>query len=83
MLWCIAIDRAVRDGRLDGIRDGLALLPEASRERWSNWITEAESAPMTTFTPNGFVVRALQAAYAAIRQTPCRRRCRARTSRTP
>jgi ADP-ribosyl-[dinitrogen reductase] hydrolase len=70
VLWCIAIDRAVRHGRLDGIRDGLARLPEASRERWSDWIAEAESAPMATFTSNGFVVRALQAAHAAIQRTP-------------
>jgi ADP-ribosyl-[dinitrogen reductase] hydrolase len=28
VLWCIAIDRAIRQARLDGVRDGLALLPE-------------------------------------------------------
>ena len=31
VLWCIAIDRAVREARLDGVWDGLALLPDGPR----------------------------------------------------
>ena len=70
VLWCVAIERAVREGRLDGIHEGLALLPAASRDRWASWIQEAESEPPRSFKPNGFVVKALQAAHAAITQTP-------------
>lgn len=33
VLWCIGIDRAVREGRLDGVRDGLALLESSSARR--------------------------------------------------
>lgn len=70
VLWCIAIDRAVREGRLDGVWDGVGLLAEGSRDRWVAWLREAESAPPSSFTGNGFVVVALQAAHAAITQTP-------------
>ncbi len=69
-LWCIAIDRAVRERRLDGLRDGLELLPPGSRSRWTDWIRAAETEPPSTFAPNGFVVTAFQAAWAAIYQTP-------------
>lgn len=70
VLWCVAIDRAVREGRLDGIRDGLSLLDPVSRNFWKERLDEAESRAPETFTPNGFVVTALQAAHAAIVQTP-------------
>jgi ADP-ribosylglycohydrolase len=70
VLWCVAIDRAVREQRLDGARDGLALLDGPARERWSQALDEAEAAPAESFTPNGFVVTALQAAHAAVHQTP-------------
>jgi len=70
VLWCIAIDRAVREGRIDGIREGLDLLEPGSRDRWAAIIEEAETAPPSTFRPNGFVVTALQAAHASIHQTP-------------
>jgi ADP-ribosyl-[dinitrogen reductase] hydrolase len=70
VLWCIAIDRAIRQGRLDGVHDGLAFLPEERRTFWSDAIDEAEQRPPGSFTGNGFTVVALQAAYAAIVQTP-------------
>lgn len=70
VLWCIAIDRAVREKRLDGIWEGLELLPAESRERWRGWLQEAASGPPSRFAPNMFVVPALQAAYAAIVHTP-------------
>jgi ADP-ribosyl-[dinitrogen reductase] hydrolase len=70
VLWCIAIDRAVRQRRLDGVHDGLALLPEARRGYWADALAEAEQRPPRTFSPNGFTVTALQAAHAAIMQTP-------------
>ncbi|HXY94440.1 MAG TPA: ADP-ribosylglycohydrolase family protein, partial [Acidimicrobiia bacterium] len=70
VLWCIAIDRAVREARLDGVRDGLALLDADARARWTDWLDEAERLPPGVFAPNGYVVRALQAAWASIVQTP-------------
>jgi hypothetical protein len=70
VLWCIAIDRAVREERLDGVRDGLALLPDDRRGSLEQRLDAAEAEPPSTFVPNGFVVTALQAAYASIVQTP-------------
>ena len=69
-LWSIAIDRAVREERLDGIDDGLAQLLPDRRLFWRERIREARTLPPATFSPNGFVVTALQAALAAVAQTP-------------
>lgn len=70
VLWCIGIDRAVREGRLDGVHEGLELLPPQRRDRWADALDEAEAAPPRSLRGNGFVVRAVQAAHAAIHQTP-------------
>jgi len=70
VIWCIAIDRAIREARLDGAHDGVRLLPGDRREFWAARLGEAEHAPLRSFTPNGYVVTALQAAYAAVAQTP-------------
>jgi ADP-ribosyl-[dinitrogen reductase] hydrolase len=70
VLWCIAIDRAIRQGRLDGIRDGITLLPAERQRFWEDHITEAENEPPTDFARNGYVVTALQAAYASVIHTP-------------
>ena len=71
VLWCIAIDRAIREGRLDGVRDGLRCLDDPQQaDRWAQWLDDAEGRPPEDFAPNGFVVTALQAAHAAIQQTP-------------
>lgn len=69
-LWCIAIDRAIREQRLDGIRDGLRLLADDRGAWWQERLDEAEHAPLTRFRPNGDVVTALQAAHGAIATTP-------------
>ncbi len=70
VLWCVAIDRAVREDRLDGVRDGLDLLPESRRDLWSDALARAEQSSPREFTPNGFTVTALQAAYSAVVHTP-------------
>jgi ADP-ribosyl-[dinitrogen reductase] hydrolase len=70
VLWCIAIDRAIREERLDGVHDGLALLPEERRDTWREALVAAETEPPGSFVDNGFTITALQAAYAAVRQTP-------------
>lgn len=69
VLWSEAVRVAVVEKRLD-LEGGLDLIPEERRHQWAAWIQEAETQPMSTFTPNGFTVTALQAAWAAIRQTP-------------
>ena len=70
VLWCIAIRIAIDEQRFDGLAEGLPLVPPERRDRWATWIEEARTKPPATFAPNGFVVPALQAAYAAIVQTP-------------
>ena len=49
VLWCVGIDRAIREGRLDGVRDGLILLPEERREFWAGTIEEATTRPPSSF----------------------------------
>lgn len=68
-LWCLAIRRAVLAGEFD-VRAGLRFLPESARDGWATRIDEAESRPASSFNPNGWVVTAFQAAWAAIVQTP-------------
>jgi ADP-ribosylglycohydrolase len=70
VLWCAAIRRAVLHAAFGGVQEGLALIPEVRRDRWASWISEAETADPGRFSPNGFVVPALQAAWSAITQTP-------------
>lgn len=70
VLWCEGIRRAVLEGTLDGVRDGVELLPEDARGRWKSWLDEAESAAPHTFANNGFVVSALQAAWSALTRNP-------------
>jgi hypothetical protein len=70
VLWSIAIDRAVREGRLDGAPEAVELLPPERRTLWTELLDEAESSPPSRFAPNGHVVKAFQAAHAAVYQTP-------------
>jgi ADP-ribosylglycohydrolase len=66
VLWTIAIDRAIRTGEMIGPRAGLPLIEESRRGQWERWIEEAETRDPRDFTPNGYVVTALQAAWSAI-----------------
>lgn len=68
-LWSEAVRLAVVEGVLD-LRAGLEVLggPQL-RARWAGLIDEAESNEPATFTPNGFTVTALQAAWSAIHHT--------------
>ena len=69
-LWCLMIRQALLTGSLDDVRPNLELLPEPSRAFWAERLDEAESSEPSTFRPNGWVVRALQAAWSAIVHTP-------------
>jgi hypothetical protein len=61
----------LREGRLDGIFDGLALLEPDGRGYWHSAIHDAETAPLEALRNNGFVVTALQSAWRAIVSTQC------------
>ena len=68
-LWSHAIRHAVLEGELD-VRVGLQYLSGEAQDFWTERIEEAESREPATFTPNGYVVTAFQAAWSAIRNTP-------------
>lgn len=65
VLWSEAIRVAVGEERLD-VAGGLDLLAPGRRDQWAAWLAEAEHGPAARFTPNGFTVTALQAAWSAI-----------------
>ncbi len=66
VLWCYAIHVAVMDGTLDGLRAGLEYLAPERRAVWRERIDAAEGAEPWDFPRNGWVVEALQAAWASI-----------------
>ncbi|WEV78812.1 ADP-ribosylglycohydrolase family protein [Janibacter cremeus] len=68
-LWSLAINHAVLEGEFD-LRAGLQHLPAEAQAFWAARIDQAESQDPSTFTPNGYVVSALQAAWSAIHHTP-------------
>lgn len=68
VLWSEAVRVAVVEGVLD-VKSGLDLIPEGARARWENWIDEAEGSDPETFSPNGWTVSALQAAWSSIHAT--------------
>ncbi|WP_354587349.1 ADP-ribosylglycohydrolase family protein [Janibacter sp. UYMM211] len=68
-LWSHAIRHAVLTAQID-VRVGLEHLEAEAVEYWSERIAEAEAGPPGRFTPNGWVVTALQAAWSAIHHTP-------------
>jgi ADP-ribosylglycohydrolase len=66
VLWCEAIRVAVMTGELN-VRAGIGLVPADRRNSWLSWLDDADEQPAASFSPNGFTVTALQAAWAAIR----------------
>lgn len=67
-LWCLGIRHAIRTGELD-LHAGLAHLPAPRRDRWTSLIDEAlapDAHPRDFSSGNGWVVRAFQAALAAV-----------------
>jgi ADP-ribosyl-[dinitrogen reductase] hydrolase len=86
VLWTSAMSRAI-DARpsprgdvdwVDLVAAGLDLVPEAHRDLWRGRLEKCRSAQPEEFTPNGWVVSALQAALSTLAQTrtpgtqPCR-----------
>ena len=68
VLWTEAVRRAVLDGELH-LLGGLDLIAESRRATWRTWIDEATATDPRRFSPNGYTVSALQAAWAAITWT--------------
>jgi ADP-ribosyl-[dinitrogen reductase] hydrolase len=69
VLWCLAIRHAIVHGVLD-VRRGLDFLPAERRALWADRLAAAEAGVPVDFTAtNGWVVSALQAAYAAVLRT--------------
>jgi len=64
VLWCLAIDQAVRTGELD-LRPGLPLVDPA----WAAIIDASEAGEPSSFANNGWVVSALQASWSALTRT--------------
>lgn len=77
-LWCLMIRHAVLFGEFPTADDVLPLLESAHQtpprgnagHDWAATLHEAETLRPSTFTANGWVVGALQAAWSAIVQTP-------------
>lgn len=68
VLWSVAIRRAILEACFD-VRSGLVHLDPAAAQEWSRLIDEAEQREPSTFTPNGWVVSAFQAALSSISHT--------------
>lgn len=75
VLWTVAVARAI-DGPTDGSPDwvglveaGLDHVDPARRDEWRARLAACRTAPPESFTPNGWVVAALQAALASLAQT--------------
>jgi ADP-ribosylglycohydrolase len=68
-LWTLAVAESVSTGKLASPRVGLSFIGEARRDFWEQKITEAEELDPLSFSPNGYVVTALQAAWSAIHAT--------------
>jgi ADP-ribosyl-[dinitrogen reductase] hydrolase len=66
VLWTLAIDHSIRTGELVGPRDGLDALPEERQAMWNQILDAAENETPSAFTPNGYVVTAMQAAWSSI-----------------
>ena len=64
VLWCLAIDHAIRTGHAD-VRIGLDRVDPS----WSELIHDAERKQPHEFGKNGWVVTAFQAAWSAIHHT--------------
>jgi len=68
VLWCLAIDAALRGAAPDPAAH-VDALPAQRRDQWAAWIDAADGVPPSTFADNGYTVTALQAAWAGIRQS--------------
>ncbi len=69
-IWSLAVAHAIEHQDFDGVHLALEHLPHDRASYWRARLEEAETRPASSFTRNGWVVEALQTAWAAIIQTP-------------
>lgn len=70
-LWCLFIRSSVLLGGMEPVENFIRYLPtEQAQTRWAQYLRDAETNLPAVFTPNGWVVSALQAALSSIRHTP-------------
>lgn len=69
VIWSEAVRAAVLEGRFDFLA-GHRLLDSARQQQWAQWLGDALQSDPRLFTPNGYTVTALQAATAAVVNTP-------------
>lgn len=70
VIWCNGIRMAVLEGTVEGVLDGVSLIPPVRREFWQAKVSEAAHMPSAKLSPNGYAVTALQAAWSAVTMTP-------------
>ena len=69
VLWSVAIEQSILHGHLVSPAAGLDFIDVERRSFWRQRLDEAESHDPSTFSPNGWAVAALQAAWSAIHAT--------------
>jgi ADP-ribosylglycohydrolase len=70
-IWCLMIRENILLGGCDDPEAFVRYLPSSKAQtNWAQHLRDAVEYPASSFTPNGYTVTALQAAWAAIRQTP-------------
>lgn len=69
-IWSLAIAHAIEHQNFDGVHLALQYLPQDRAAYWRERLHEAETRPASSFIHNGWVVEALQTAWAVIVQTP-------------
>jgi len=76
ILWTLAINDAIYSQNdpqsfdwVETVRHGMDYIEGDQRDRWNRIISAAETEDPTTFTPNGWVVSAFQAALSVISHT--------------
>jgi len=66
VIWCTLIRHAVLTGNLLTIVDLIKVIPPDRRQFWRKKLIQAIHANPAKFSPNGYVVTALQATWAAV-----------------
>ena len=76
ILWTLAINDAIYSQNdpqsfdwIQTVRDGIDYIDGDQRDRWNRLINAAETRDPNTFTPNGWVISAFQAALSVISHT--------------
>jgi len=70
-IWSLMIRESILLGGFNDSNEFVGYLPtKEGQDRWAQYLADAETTDPKQFSPNGYVVTALQAAWSAIRRTP-------------